>query len=303
MTSFSGLRSTPNACFRFLLRWRLTLAGTLLHWASLANACVINYPSAESESDARQSYPVQLLSLSLNKVQSDCILQPSTLSMQQSRSMRLLETGKLVDIVWTMTTAEREQSLRPIRIPIDRGLIGWRLLLIPKAKQQPFSTVTSAEELRRFNAGQGHDWPDTVVLQHNRLPLQTSTSYEGLFLMLERGHIDYFPRSVMEVWPELDSHHQREITVDRHVVLVYPAALYFFVHRDNAVLAEKIERGLRIAQQDGSWSYLFEQHYGEAIRRSELSQRKVIALTNPLLSPQTPLDHPSLWFSVEAPQP
>ena len=34
-----------------------------------------------------------------------------------------------VDICWTMSTDERETQILPIRIPIDKGLIGWRIAL------------------------------------------------------------------------------------------------------------------------------------------------------------------------------
>ena len=63
--------------------------------------------------------------------------------------------------------AEREQALLAIRIPLFKGLIGTRLLLINATDQPRFDQITGGAQLRVLHAGQGHDWPDTDILLHN----------------------------------------------------------------------------------------------------------------------------------------
>lgn len=260
-------------------------------------ATLVHYPRPESQTDARASYPVALLAMCLDKSGGDYQLRPSDLHMQQGRSLRFLEQGKYIDIVWTVTSAEREQAFLPIRIPIDRGLIGWRLLLIQQKNHAAFAAITSKDALAAMRAGQGHDWPDAEVLRQNRFDVATSTSYDALFNMLALGHIAYFPRSVSEIWPELEARPTLGMEVENSLVIHYPEALYFFVNRSNTALASAVEKGLRAAIADGSMNALFTRYHGDAIRRANLSSRRVIYLPNPLLPDSARPADRALWFA------
>jgi hypothetical protein len=275
------------------------LCALLFGTAPLAafGATLVLYPRPESQRDARASYPVALLTLCLDKAGGDYQLRPSELHMQQGRSLRFLEQGKYIDIVWTVTSEEREQAFLPIRIPIDRGLIGWRLLLIQQKNRAAFAAVTSKDALAALRAGQGHDWPDTEVLRQNHFEVATSTSYDALFNMLALGHIAYFPRSVAEVWPEVDARPTLGLEVEQSLVIHYPEALYFFVNRRNTALASAVEKGLRAAIADGSMDALFAQYHGDAIRRAKLMARRVITMPNPLLPASARPADRALWFA------
>ncbi len=257
---------------------------------------VVTYPRPESLADARASYPLALLALSLRKAGNPFRLAASAVHMQQGRALRMLEQGKGIDLVWTVTSQAREDAFLPIRIPIDRGLIGWRLLLIRPQERALFGSLASVAGLMPLRAGQGHDWPDTDVLRANHLTVYTSTSYERLFKMLERGHIQYFPRAVSEIWQELDAHSETPLAVADGIVLHYPEALYFFVNKSNTALAAAIEKGLRAAIADGSMEALFQQFHGAAIARAALDRRTVLMLANPLLPAATPLADRALWY-------
>ncbi len=114
--------------------------------------------------------------------------------------------------------------------------------------------------------------------------------------MLYAGRVDYFPRSVVEVWHEQKTFSELNLAVDPHVALVYPSAYYFFVHRDNVPLANAIERGLLLAIEDGSFDRVLMAHFGESLSKARLDERTIIRLDNPLITPQTPLDRSELWY-------
>ena len=114
--------------------------------------------------------------------------------------------------------------------------------------------------------------------------------------MLYAGRVDYFPRSVVEVWKEQRVFSELELAVDEHVVLVYPSAYYFFVRRNNERLAEAIERGLLAAIDDGSFDRVLMAHFGESLKRARLNERTLIRMDNPLMTSDTPLDRPELWY-------
>lgn len=293
--------SREPCCAALRLVLGACLSGVLLAGAApLAAQPLVTYPRPESQADARTSYPVALLTLSLKKAGDPYRLQASPVRMQQGRSLRLLEHGAGIDLVWTVTSQEREQAFLPIRIPIDRGLIGWRLLLIRPQDRALFAPVRSVAALAPLRAGQGHDWPDTEVMRANGLDVHTSTAYERLFKMLQLGHIQYFPRAVTEIWNELDARNEQGLAVLDGIALHYPQALYFFVNKSNTALAAAIEKGLRIAMADGSMEALFRQHFGAAIARAALERRSVLELSNPLLPAATPLTERALWFKPAA---
>ena len=47
-----------------------------------------------------------------------------------------------------MTTREREERLQPIRIPIYKGLIGWRVNLLRQTDSQLLSHVRTLDDLK-----------------------------------------------------------------------------------------------------------------------------------------------------------
>src|SRR5471032_1864938 len=269
-----GHRAKPERHrYRRAQAWKRTAGMLLVSFSGLsqlsaAAQSLIIHPRPESLGDERAAYPIVLLKLSSSKVGNPYRLAASPAQMQQGRALRLLARGQGIDLLWTVMSREREAAFLPIRIPIDRGLNGWRLLLIRAQDRALFAPVATATGLAPLRAGQGHDWPDTEVLRANHLAVFTSTAYDRLFKMLARGHIQYFPRSVIEIWQEIAAHPELRLGAADGIALHYPEALYFFVNKSNTALAAKVERGLRLAIADGSMQKLFDEYYGEAGARA-----------------------------------
>lgn len=263
---------------------------------TIATEVLIRYPLLAARNDPQQAYMRSVLQLACHKAQANCRLVP-TLEMVQSRSIaELQKPDSRIDVMWCMTDPQREQRLRPIRIPLYKGLIGWRVALLPKGAPQLLAQVKQLADLAAFRAGQGHDWPDVTILRNAGLPVITSSDYEPLFSMLNQRRFDYFPRGVIEIENEYRAHAASGITIDPHVLIHYPSAFYFFVGHDNAALASLLETGLERAIADGSFDRLFQQHHGATLRRLKLDSRRVIELNNPLLPAQTPLQRKALWY-------
>lgn len=264
--------------------------------AAVASApLTVRFLLQESQ-DQRFYYPAAVLDLALERSGIDYELEPNTRRIQQQRAMHEVARGGELDVMWTMTSRQREALLRPVRIPLYRGLIGLRLPLVTADNEHLLADVDSRETLREYRAGQGFSWPDVSILQANDLPVVTGPDYQQLFPMLRAGRFDYFPRSILEIWAEADTHADDGIVVSPHLALRYPAAVYFFVAPDNDALAEALETGLERAIADGSFEALFEEWYGDALERARLDSRVILDLDNPLLPEQTPLEREALWF-------
>lgn len=266
--------------------------------APAAEPVIVYYPRAETQDDERGEYAFELLQLALKKAGGEYEVRQTGTTMQQNRAIVELQAASgRIDILGTMTSKLREQVLLPIRIPITRGLIGWRLGLMRADRRDMLREVRSVADLKPYTAGQGHDWPDLEILRYSGLKVEPVAIYNGLFAMLKMGRIDWAPRSLNEIWAESLRH--PELAIDPYVALHYPAADYFFVNRNNTALAERVRRGLETALADGSYLQLFNLHYGPLIRQARLDKRLIFHLPNPLLPAETPLSRKELWLTLD----
>ncbi|WP_036189300.1 substrate-binding periplasmic protein [Marinimicrobium agarilyticum] len=291
--SFWIIKHLPGLPLLFALWSGLLFAAPETEEAPL----VIRYPVlSEDYGQTRDDYFSRVLALALDKAGEPYRLEPVTLSnFRESRSVMSVAKG-VYDIHWMNTNPTREMVLRPIRIPLFKGLIGWRLLLLRQQDEDLLEGMSGLKPLKGLTAVQGHDWPDSQVLEANGLEVFRTPHWEGMFKMLYAGRVDYFPRSVLEIWDEQRTFEELDLVVDDHVVLYYPAAYYFFVRKDSHELAALIEKGLNVAIADGSFDRLLMTYFGDDIERANLSERRVIRLENPALTPSTPLEREELWY-------
>ena len=281
---------------RIMSRVSRLLACMLLAWhVAAVDAEVIRIPKPEFEGDRRTDYSFQLLQLALSKAGTEYRMQMAQVAMNQERAVAEIEAGRTIDVVAMPSSAEREARLLPIRIPIHRGALGWRIGLIRKGDQELLTRVNTLQDLKGVRLAQGREWPDTKILQANGISVITAPRDEGLFKMLEAKRFDYFPRSVMEIWDE-QANNAETLVVEPHLALHYYYDSYFMVNRKNTRLAQDIRNGLEKAILDGSFDKLFQQYFGERIRKAHLETRTVIELQNPLLTPETPSNRPELWY-------
>jgi hypothetical protein len=248
-----------------------------------------------------------LLELALNKTIPDQDYQqlsflPFKHIINRKRAFEMLSSDGL-DVVWSMTSRARENKARPIRIPLLKGLLSYRVFIIRQGEQQRFTIIDSLEQLKRLTAGQGLHWADTRVLQANGLDVVTATDYSNLFSLLRHKRFDYFPRGVHEPWHEIITHKDKNLAVEQKLLLRYPSPIFFFVSKSNTALRQRIESGLKTAIADGSFENLLHNHplTQEIFNSANISQRLIFDLVNPYLSSETKalLEDKSLWFSVE----
>ncbi|WP_246615020.1 substrate-binding periplasmic protein [Agarivorans litoreus] len=276
--------------------WILVIFVIALAKVHAANI-VVRHAQPESDNDKRQQYFVELLNLALSKTEAGFgayQTQTCAVRMMQDRALQQLQRKRCIDVVWTMTSLERESKLLAVRIPLLKGLLGQRVLMIRREDLRRFRDIQQLSELAQMRAGQGMGWPDIEILEYNRLPVIEGKTYEGLFGMLERGRFDYFPRGISEVGAELKQHQREGFVAEPRILLSYPAPIYYFVNPENTVLAERLEQGLRLAIDDGSFEALFKKFNYHKLA-DLMENRLVFKLRNPSLHPKTPIDEDKLW--------
>lgn len=207
--------------------------------------------------------------------------------MNQDRAFALLRSQEL-DLYWSMTSAAREQGVIPVRIPLMKGLLGSRLLIIRTDSLGKFEQIKTLDDLKKnVSIGQGLDWPDTTIKTAAGLRVVTSSSYETLFRMLKARRFDAISLGANEIDDELARQHDPELVIEKNIAIAYPAPVFFFVAPNRKALAERIEKGLHLMIEDGSFNAIFDKRWSKSLIANNLKNRLVFQLPNPLLSPQT----------------
>lgn len=289
-----------------LLLLVLLAAGPTAADAAAAPTQIV-YPRPESEHDSRYSYDWEVLRTALEKSRATFgpyDLRQASQYMSPARVTAEAAGAGPINMFVRATSAQLEQQFRPVRIPIDRGLIGYRLLLVRPADLPLFAKVGTLDQLRRFSIGQGRGWVDVGILESAGFKVVEGNNYDGLFSMLAVKRFDALSRSVDEALREYDERHaQIGFEVEPDIALYYPLARYFFTRRDKEgeALARRLEAGLESMVHDGTLQSLFMTYKGPLIKRSGLAQRRLFRIPNPTLPPETPLARSELWYRPQEP--
>lgn len=216
--------------------------------------------------------------------------------MEESRYFFTAETTHDVNVVWGAATEERERKLIAIRIPLSKGLLGYRIGLIHSDLQPRFDAVKELRDLKPFTFGLGFGWGEVSIYTNAGFRV-VQNRYEHIFRLINEGGIDYFSRGIGEIWGEFGmySKDNPRISIERSILLHSRYPYYFFVSPGDKNLAARIEKGMRMMIADGSFDRIFWKHNGEAIAKSRMNRRRIIEIPNPDLPSDTPSD-PSLWY-------
>ena len=267
---------------RFFGLCSLAFAATLpVQTAAAAPPLVVTYPGPAVAADTRADYYLNLLDLIMRETGVPYRLQPYPVIAAGPRVLEELNSGSDIDLSWGPTTHTWEEETLPIRIPIDKGILGWRLFLINAADLPLFAEMRTLDQLKAYSAGLQHDWIDVGILRGNGLPVVDASVYETMFQMLALRRFRYFPRGVGEREGEAKRFAGLGLVIEPTLALHYPSTTYFFVSKRNPALHDLIERGLRAAMRDGSFDKLFDKFNGAALRRAHLESRTVFELSAP----------------------
>jgi len=190
--------------------------------------------------------------------------------------------------------------MRAIRVPIYKGLMGYRALVIRKTDEQKFADIKSKEDLLGLTAGQGLHWPDTAILRENQFQIMEAVTKESLYKMAAAKRFDFFPRGVIEILTEDEFIQEQHLMVEPRLVLHYQTDMYFFVNKNNTELAERLEKGWDIILRNGSFNRLFYSTERIIFALNYLRQpgHTIIELENQSLPDDTPLQTLGFWLDI-----
>ena len=269
----------------------------LLFFDSSSHLFGINYRSFQKKD--RFPYEIKLLEIALKNSLENPNLTEIDLDVNYARGMEFLESGH-IDFAFFASNDKLEKRFRAIKIPILDGILGLRINLIHKDDKSLFKNVRKLNDITdKFLAGFNSHWPDKVVLTSNNMPTTFSSIYKTLFVMLNNKRFTYFPRGINEVWTEQESNIKDapNIIVEPHIAFFYPYPVFFFVNKENRFLANAIEKGLRMALDNGSFKAWFKEYHAKFIQKANIPNRVIIPLNNPDLPSgfKAPPNYTSWW--------
>lgn len=257
--------------------------------SSANSELVVTLRSPYTDLDKHHDYGNQLLQLALEKTQKkygDFRLQ----NMPRINYVRTLKAAVDNSYPNLFFEANYEQSLTTdggltfINFPVDLGVIGHRVCFInPKLKDsgKQFRTL---DDLKPYTFAHGIGWADTQIFRHNGLTVREIENYDGLFLMIISGRVDFFCRGANEVLDERNQFKDlKNLVIDDSFMLVYSLPRFFYTNSNNVLAKERIERGINMAYTDGSLKKLWLKHFSASLKYVDPDARTVIHMENPLL--------------------
>ncbi|WP_108651771.1 type 2 periplasmic-binding domain-containing protein [Dongshaea marina] len=282
---------------------KLCLLALLLFSSTTLAVEVEKFIYPNQPDNQRHAYMIQLLKMAVAKTESiygPGEVLPSQKVMYEGRYLQEINHphGGL-NVIWTSTSYQKEKEMRPISIPLYRGLLGYRIALIDKSMQSRLSQVHSLCQLRDFSVGQGEHWGDVSIYEANHFKVVTNPVYPKLIEMLSDKRFSMLPLGATEIMGEYRFWKNKypNLAIESSLLIHYPFAYYFFVNKEDKLRAERLQKGLEIMIKDGSLNRLFQQYYGHMLHILRITQRRIFNLENPQLPETTPQHRLALWFS------
>ena len=197
-------------------------------------------------------------------------------------TLELDETG--FDAVISAVDLDREGRFLPVYVPLNRGLLGFRLCLINPNQQSMFDQINAREDFSKFSVSitQGKTSPDVDILEFNTIDVVVDDTDNLRIENLINNTAQCYSRSLIEVGHDLDKFDS--VALESSLMLVYPLADIIYFRQGAQTLKDAIEYGLQALIEDGSYMEEFYSAYAEIFEKYRIYERKLLLLPHPSLS-------------------
>ncbi|MDN3639644.1 hypothetical protein QWY82_12640 [Simiduia curdlanivorans] len=263
---------------------------------------VITLPTPQSSLDTRGEYKNEVLYHALQLTVPEYGPYKVNLngpSMNRKRALLEIQEGRLINVYFAPDDPLWRELTLPILIPIRRGILNYRLLLIHKDNIELFANINTLDELKALKMGAQYDWSTKSYLENYQFTTVTGASYEGLFVMLENKRFDFMLRGVHEIFNEVKEREATmpHLTIEPHLVLYIPTPTYTYVSPRYPRIAKRLQKGLEMMVNNGDLKSIFDRHFSDEIRQAELRGRRILFLEEE--HKKQMLRAPKVWFNHE----
>lgn len=265
---------------------------------------VIKANIGESTLDTRITFKREILQAALDHTKEEYgeyDIEVHNYYMNAKRGFIELVNGSTINVYFAITQPLWEEKAIAIRIPVRRGLVSYRLLIINSATAEEFAQINTVDELRKKRAGLNDGWTTYQIMEKQKFDIVNVADYDGMFNMLSVKRFDYLLRGVNEIFDEVDQRlmYNPELMIEPHLAVYLPSVTYVFVSKREPRIARRLQRGLEIMSTNGDLERIFDKFYGPSLKKAELDKRTIITIDNPDLPKSVPIEKKHLWFDVE----
>jgi hypothetical protein len=165
----------------------------------------------------------------------------------QSRVTREVVYGNMVNAEIAVVGSEWEETTIPIHIPVMKGILGVRLLLVTNDNLQKFAQISEVDELKKMKMGLSKSsWVFEQEFKSKGFRIVVANYYAGSFKMLCKDRFDYLPRGIIEIYSEYKKYKKKIpcIEIEPTLALRINLPVYFYVSPQYPGLARRIQIGL-----------------------------------------------------------
>lgn len=201
-----------------------------------------------------------------------------SIQMNSHRALPVTIKGSPTNIYISAENEAWNNNTIAIKIPIRRGLLAYRLLLINKVDQDKFAAIKSIDDLKLLNAGLRKGWATANAFKKLGMKYTETNNFDGLFILLNQQRFHYIPRAIYEVFDELESrqHFLDNVMIEPTLALYLPMSTYVYVSPQFPRIAKRLEAGLNIMLENGDLERIFNDYYADEIERAGLAHRRLI---------------------------
>lgn len=256
----------------------------------------------QSPTDASHFYFTDLLKLVLKDTEAE--FGPFELHdfkdpMSPARALEELESGKVIQVYWTGTNIEREKKLIAVKIPLAKGLLGYRVPVIRREDLERWKQIDTLAELQQMRACQVSNWPDSDILEAAKIPVERVSVFKRIYSMLAGKRCDFSPRGINEVFAEVNSIQTEfpDLIAFPDLIIYYPFPLYFFVAPNHPEIAMRLEKGLTHLISTGEFEKFLFNHpvTAQIFPLTKWKNSRLILIKNPLLPKTAEPTNQKLW--------
>ncbi|MFT6953870.1 MAG: hypothetical protein ACJARM_001181 [Glaciecola sp.] len=240
-----------------------------------------------NKSPTRRAYEKQLLSLCLKEagvMDADIVVDETDYPNAEDEG-NIFSNGcdVLVSVAGNQKFLGKPATI--IEIPVCRGVLGHRLLVIPQRHAERFANLNSVQQLQEMNIGIPATWADADLFRYNGFNVLEKGCLDDLFIRLLDQEFDYVALGANEIESIFEEFRGAKtgLLLEKNLLIYYPLPLVFYVHPHRIDLISLIESGLTKAISNGKHKSLFEIHHPNLIDRLALRTRLTFRLTNPYL--------------------
>lgn len=233
--------------------------------------------------DNSHRYYHELLKESLKQIGVDVQISGSEFHLPQKRAVLMVKHGRL-DAVWLVESGERNRIYHSAGVGLTDGLIGKRVLFIPKGAQKKFNLVTNLNDFKRLGlyGAFGISWYDVKIWKHNGLLVTTvDGDWQQIYAKVEarlEGY-DYFSRGINEIILEAPNH--PELEIEQNLLLIYDRDFQLYLGKSGAQHREIIRKALLKSKENGLMERLIRKHWSDVYSEMLPDKRQVIRLELP----------------------